>query len=290
MVADVALVGLPNVGKSTLISAVSAAKPKVADYPFTTLQPHLGVVRAGGRTGHDDVEFVMADVPGLVEGAAEGKGLGHQFLRHIERARCLVILLDLAMADETTPSDQLAVLRTELSRYQPTLLERPSLVVGSRADLVADVSPGPPCELVVSAATGHGVAELLGRLATLVTEAREAEATPSSHEVVVHRPAPEGARIERVAAGEWRIAGRAAERAVAFSDLNDDGAMDEAVRRLRRLGVDRSLARAGARDGDLVSVGAVSFTWYREGPDGQLDRSEEDDEPRRRPRGTRSRR
>jgi GTP-binding protein len=290
LVADVALVGFPNVGKSTLISAVSAAKPKIADYPFTTLQPHLGVVRTGGRPGDHDVEFVMADVPGLVEGAAEGRGLGHQFLRHIERARCLVILLDLAMADETTPTAQLAVLLRELERYQPALLERPRLVVGSRADLVVGAAPGPPCDLVVSAATGLGVADLLGRLATLVTEARQAEAAPSPGEVVVHRPVPEGVRIERLSSGEWRIAGRAAERAVSFSDLTDEGALDEAVRRLRRLGVDRSLARAGARDGDVVTVGEVSFTWYREGPDGTLDRADDEDAPRRGRGGARNRR
>ncbi|MGO9457386.1 MAG: GTPase ObgE [Acidimicrobiales bacterium] len=285
LVADVALVGFPNVGKSTLISVVSAAKPKVADYPFTTLQPHLGVVRAGGRDGHDEVEFVMADVPGLVEGAAEGRGLGHRFLRHIERARCLVFLLDLAMADGTAPEAQLWVLRSELARYQPALLDRPSLVVGSRADLVAGTSPGPPCDLVVSAATGLGVSDLLGRLATLVTEARQAEAAPSPDEVVVHRPAPEGVRVERLGSGEWRIAGRAAERAVSFSDLTDDGALAESVRRLRRLGVDRSLARAGARDGDVVFVGDVSFTWFKEGADGALDRPGPAERPRRRRRG-----
>lgn len=272
LVADVALVGFPNVGKSTLISSVSAAKPKVADYPFTTLQPHLGVVRVGGRAGRgDEVEFVMADVPGLVEGAAEGRGLGHRFLRHVERARCLVVLVDLAMADGTTPADQLRVLLGELVRYQPDLVDRPRLVVGSKADLVAGASPGPPCDLVVSAVTGLGVPDLLGRLARMVTEARQAEAAAPPAQVVVHRPAPEGVSVEPVEAGVWRVTGRAAERAVGLSDLTDEAAMAEALRRLRRLGVDRSLARAGAHDGDLVLVGEVSFTWYREGPESQLE-------------------
>ncbi len=158
--ADVALVGFPNAGKSTLISTVSAAKPKIADYPFTTLEPHLGVVRVGGV--HDGTEFVMADIPGLVEGAAGGKGLGHQFLRHIERARVLVVLLDLGAPDAggEAPSDQLRVLLSELGSYRPELLERPRLVVGSKADVGA--GRGGVCDLVLSAATGAGVDDLVG--------------------------------------------------------------------------------------------------------------------------------
>ncbi len=273
LVADVALVGFPNAGKSTLISAVSAAKPKVADYPFTTLQPHLGVVRVGRRPGagagapgrgDDEVELVMADVPGLVEGAAEGRGLGHRFLRHIERARVLLVLLDLAAADGTPPEEQRRVLLGELGRYQPELLDRPRIVAGSKADLCPD--PGATAEMSVSAVTGQGMPELLGRLARVVASARAAaEAEAAQGEVVVHRPASEGVGVERVSAGVWALTGRVAERAVRFSDLTDGGALDEAVRRLRRLGVDRLLSRAGAHDGDEVRVGEVSFTWYRDG-------------------------
>src|SRR6195256_5501071 len=130
LLADAALVGFPNAGKSTLISVVSAAKPKIADYPFTTLEPHLGVVR------WQDHDFVLADIPGLIEGAAEGRGLGHQFLRHIERARVLVILCDLAPIDGRSAAEQERVLLDELGRYRPELLERPRLVVGSKADVV----------------------------------------------------------------------------------------------------------------------------------------------------------
>ena len=133
LLADVALVGLPNSGKSTLISRISAARPKIADYPFTTLEPHLGVVRVG-RPG-DETEFVVADVPGLVEGAADGRGLGHRFLRHVERARALVVLLDLAAADGLSPAEQERILLHELGRYRPELLERPRLVVGSKSDV-----------------------------------------------------------------------------------------------------------------------------------------------------------
>ena len=140
LLADAALVGFPNAGKSTLISVVSAAKPKIADYPFTTLEPHLGVVR------FQDHEFVLADIPGLIEGAAEGRGLGHRFLRHVERARVLVLLIDLAPVDGGAPAEQERILLDELGRYQPELLDRPRLVVGSKADVAADDpgGPGPP--------------------------------------------------------------------------------------------------------------------------------------------------
>lgn len=287
LVADVALVGFPNVGKSTLIRRVSAAKPTVADYPFTTLSPHLGVVRAGA-----DSDFVMADVPGLVEGAAAGKGLGDRFLRHVERCSVLVVLLDLAAAGGDPPSRQLSVLLGELGTYQPALLERPRLVVGSKADLVGDIgatasatagdtagdtardTAGVPLDLRISAVTGQGIDQLVRRLATLVADARAERAALAAGEVVVHRPLPEGVAVSRLGHGRWELTGRAAVRAVSLSDLNDQGAMEEAQRRLRRLGVDRALARAGARDGDEVVVGPVSFTWYRDGADAVLDASE----------------
>jgi GTP-binding protein len=262
LMADVALVGFPNAGKSTLISTVSAAKPKIADYPFTTLEPHLGVVRLGGV--RDATEFVMADVPGLVEGAAEGKGLGHRFLRHIERARVLVVLLDLGAPElgGAAPAAQLQVLLNELSSYRPDLVERPRVVVGSKADVAVDADA--MCDMVLSAATGAGVRELVDRLGALVQDARAAASVVVPSDVVIHRPVPEGVDVRRSGPGTWLVVGRAAERAVAFSDLTDDGAQAEAVRRLRRLGVDRALARAGARDGDEITVGTMTFTWGEE--------------------------
>jgi len=265
LMADVALVGFPNAGKSTLISTVSAAKPKIADYPFTTLEPHLGVVRVGGA--RDGTEFVMADIPGLVEGAAQGKGLGHRFLRHIERARVLVVLLDLDPHASSAPDEQLRILLGELGEYQPELLARPRIVVGSKDDLNA---PGAaraqygadgPIELLVSSATGVGVTALIQRLAAMVDQVRTQTAVEATGAVVIHRPVPEGVSVQRVTQGHWRVLGRSAERAVAFSDLNDDGALAEAVKRLRRLGVDRALSRAGVRDGDEVTVGELTFTW-----------------------------
>ncbi len=262
LMADVALVGFPNAGKSTLISAVSAAKPKIADYPFTTLEPHLGVVRVGGV--RDGTEFVMADIPGLVEGAAEGKGLGHQFLRHIERARVLVVLLDLGApeAGGVPPAEQRRVLLSELGAYQPDLLQRPTIVVGSKGDVGTDEDG--VCDMVLSVAAGTGVRGLVEHLAPLVQQAR---AAGGGGFLERHRGAPanpRGCRRASSGAGEWVVQGRAAERAVALSDLNDEGAQAEVVRRLRRLGVDRALARAGAHDGDEITVGAMTFTW---GPD-----------------------
>jgi GTP-binding protein len=262
LMADVALVGFPNAGKSTLIATVSAAKPKIADYPFTTLVPNLGVVRVGGV--RDGTEFVMADIPGLVEGAAEGKGLGHRFLRHIERARVLVVLIDLDPQAVHDPGEQLGILLGELGGYQPALLERPRIIVGSKLDLsngAVGADDTPVCDLVLSAATGAGVRPLIEQLAVLVNVARSAATVEATGAVVLHRPVPEGVDVQQVSPGNWRVVGRAAERAVAFSDLNDLGALDEAVKRLRRLGVDRALSRAGVRDGDEVSVGAMTFTW-----------------------------
>jgi GTP-binding protein len=252
LMADAALVGFPNAGKSTLIAAVSAAKPKIADYPFTTLVPNLGVVR------FHEHEFVVADIPGLVEGAAEGRGLGHQFLRHIERARVLVLLLDLAPAAGPTPAEQEAVLLSELGRYMPDLLDRPRLVVGSKADVATEEYDG----VRISAATRTGLDELLGQMAELVEDARRLPDAPDP--VVVLRPQEDGISIEREDNGVWRVHGRIAERAVAVSDLRDPDALVFVQQRLQKIGVDRALARAGAREGDIVRIGGTELE-YEEG-------------------------
>jgi len=166
LLADIGLVGYPNAGKSTLISRISAAKPKIADYPFTTLTPHLGVV-----TLSDDRSFVVADVPGLIEGAHRGQGLGHQFLRHIERTKVLVYMVDVSPASGRDPGDDLEVIRRELRLFREDLLERPQLVAANKVDAVDDparlrrleekaAEHGLPVHLI-SAVTGEGVARLL---------------------------------------------------------------------------------------------------------------------------------
>jgi GTP-binding protein len=255
LMADVALVGFPNAGKSTLISTISAARPRVADYPFTTLEPHLGVVR------WRDTEFVVADIPGLIEGASEGRGLGHRFLRHVERARALCLLLDLAAPEMggPTPAEQQRVLLDELGRYQPDLLDRPRLVVGTKTDVADPAAAGVDLDRSISAVTHHGIDDLLGRMAGLVAEAREALPPPETF--VVHRPEEEGVRIERSDDGAFRVHGRKAERAVAVSDLTNAQALAYVHKRLKRLGVDRALARAGAREGDLVHIGGLTFEY-----------------------------
>jgi GTPase len=256
LMADVALVGFPNVGKSTLISVVSAAKPKIADYPFTTLEPNLGVVSLD-----DDTQFVVADIPGLIEGASEGRGLGHQFLRHVERARVLCLMLDLAPVDGVAPDEQQRVLLAELGQYQPDLLERPRLVVGTKADAVQadELESLGWTEPVISAVTGQGVRELVGRMAALVHEARQAE--PHTEGLVVLRPEPSGATVERVADGEFRVLGRDVERAVALNDVNTQEALAYIDTRLERLGVPKMLNRAGAVEGDVIWIGDFSFEY-----------------------------
>jgi GTP-binding protein len=264
LVADVALVGFPNVGKSTLISRISAAKPKVADYPFTTLEPHLGVVRVD-----DESNFTVADIPGLVEGAADGKGLGQRFLRHITRSRVLVVLVELEPVTGVSPEEQHRILLDELERYQPDLVERPRIVVGSKADVVdpdAESTGSFRPDLVISAVTGQGVKELVGRLSQLVDGARTDEPEVEGT-IVIHRPMPEGFAVERIEPGVFRVVGKVAERAVALNDVTTDEAADFVQGRLRRLGVDRALTRAGARDGDVVHIGELAFTWYRDQPE-----------------------
>jgi GTPase len=271
--ADVALIGFPNVGKSTLIARVSAARPKIADYPFTTLVPNLGVVRVGERTGrpNDATEFVMADIPGLIEGAAVGRGLGHDFLRHVERARVLCVLLDLSELAPMAPQEQLDVLLRELGDYQANLLERPRVVVGSKGDAAAYEMPG---VLTISSITGEGIDQLVAELAGLVVQVRREEIERIEHEVVVHKPLPDEITVERAGASEWIVAGRPAIRAVRFQDLTDDEALAEIVRRLRTLGVDRMLTRAGVRDGDVVNIGPLSFEWWRDDVSAGLDRGD----------------
>jgi len=257
LMADVALVGFPNAGKSTFISSISAAKPKIANYPFTTLEPHLGVVRIDEST-----EFVVADIPGIIEGASEGRGLGHQFLRHIERARALCILVDLASVDGLAPDAQEKILLRELEAYDEALVGRPRIVVGSKVDVADPAVLSDWSGLTMSAVTRQGVRAVVGRLAQLVSQAREA--IPPRQATVILRPEPEGTCVERVGDNEFRVLGRNAVRSVALNDITSPEALNYIDERLKKMGVGRLLSRAGARDGDVVHIGAFSFEYTAE--------------------------
>ncbi|MGB8362270.1 MAG: GTPase ObgE [Acidimicrobiia bacterium] len=253
LLADAALIGFPNAGKSTFIAAVSAAKPKIADYPFTTLEPNLGVVSFDGR------EFVLADIPGLIEGAAEGRGLGHEFLRHTERARVLVVLLDPAETQPNTPSEQLEILIGELERYSQELAGHPRLVLLNKADLTGALEEAESLGVMaVSALTGDGVRPALHRIADLV-EGAERQA-PKRRGYILHRPLGPSFRLKEED-GAWRVEGRAVERAVGFADLTLAEAADMAAKRLARLGVDEALRGAGAVACDEVRIGDLSFEY-----------------------------
>ena len=255
LLADVALVGFPNVGKSTLISRLSAAKPKIADYPFTTLVPNLGGVR-----GTDDFEMIVADVPGLIEGAAEGRGLGHQFLRHVERARVLAVLLDLSPYDGTSPTEQLKVLLGELENYKPELLTRPRVLVSSKIDVAVQDSLEE--SIRVSSVTGEGIQTLKYELQNLVVEARNNDLV-SGEEVIIHRPVPRGVSVVRNG-NSYIVKGRQAERAVALNDLTNIEALEYIQSTLEKIGVNKALKKAGIKPGDQVQIGGLSFDFMED--------------------------
>ena len=262
--ADAGLVGFPNAGKSSIVARASAARPKVADYPFTTLEPVLGVVRAG------DHDFVLADVPGLIPGAAAGKGLGHRFLRHVTRSAVLVHVLDLhPLEPGRDPEADLAALEAELAAYDPELADRPAMVVANKVDLPEGRARLPEAEaaarrrglpfFAVSAVTGEGIAEFLYALGAEVGQARAARPAGSAAPPAAIAADPEvPISVTREGPG-FRVHGDRPERWVAMTDLDNSEAVAYLQRRLRRAGVDDLLAGAGASPGDEVVVGEAAF-------------------------------
>ena len=250
IVADLGLVGLPNAGKSTLLASLTAARPKIAAYPFTTLAPNLGVAE------DDDARFVVADVPGLIEGASEGRGLGHRFLRHVTRCRALVYVVDLSSDD---PAADLSTLRAELEKYDPSLSRRPSVVVGTKRDLSPDVDVEGALghgAIAVSAVTGEWMDHLRDLLSRLSAEAEAVEEQRRPY--VVLRPARPRFVVTRDG-DRFRVVGRGVERWVAETDMDDPAKVARLQRRLVREGVERQLVAAGARRGDEVVIGSVAF-------------------------------
>lgn len=279
ILADIALVGFPNAGKSTLISAVSKARPKVADYPFTTLVPNLGVVSLG--TGES---FVIADIPGLIEGAHEGVGLGHEFLRHIERSRVLLFVVDASGLEGRNPVDDMRILRRELELYQPQLAERPAILFANKTDLSEVEAYLAPLEAEAkelglpfysgSAATGEGLDQVVYAMwrelqrVRQEAEAAESEAEPAERVYTAddgrRRRAPLNLKKFKVLADEegYTVRGDDLERLMRRLDLESDAGMRYLQQLLGEIGVYDALQRAGAANGDTVKVGDLEFEYY----------------------------
>ena len=263
LIADVGLVGLPNAGKSTLLSVISAARPKIADYPFTTLTPNLGVVSTD-----DFGAFVMADIPGLIEGAHEGKGLGDQFLRHIERTKLLVHLLD---ASSPEPLADFDAVNEELGAFSERLTGRPQLVVLTKMDLPDAQAAAPALRaalkarghesMAISAVTHENLRPLVRRIAQLLTELPEPE--PVVEEAPVYRPLddPKQFTIEREGHDLWVVAGQEIERIVVITNWDQQDAVQRFQRQIHALGIADALRRAGIEDGDTVRIGELEFEW-----------------------------
>ena len=263
VLADVGIVGLPNAGKSSLLRHLSAARPRVADYPFTTLEPHLGVVSVGWD------EFVMADLPGLIEGAADGAGLGHDFLRHTSRTRLLVHLID---GSQNDPLEAKALVDRELAGYSAELAARPQIVVVNKVDLeevdvlrdeisaLFDAGEQPP--LFCSAVTGEGTDAVVNACATALAELREQEPLREA-KVPVVRPKQDGRRfeVERVDDRVFAVRGASVERFVSMMELGEDEALAETYRWLDRRGVAAALHRAGCEPGHTVRIGRSRIRW-----------------------------
>ncbi|WP_243290688.1 GTPase ObgE [Bacillus sp. FJAT-47783] len=269
LLADVGLVGFPSVGKSTLLSVVSSAKPKIAEYHFTTIAPNLGVVETD-----DGRSFVMADLPGLIEGAHEGVGLGHQFLRHIERTRVIVHVIDMSAMEGRDPYEDFVTINEELKQYNLRLTERPQIVVANKMDM-------PDAEenlkkfkqkldegikvVPISAVTREGVRELLFEIADLLKETpdfplNEVEEEPSVHRVLYkYKKEEPNFEITRDSDGAFVLSGKKIEKLFNMTDFTRDENVRRFARQLRGMGVDDALRERGAKDGDIVRILEFEF-------------------------------
>ena len=274
LMADVALVGMPSVGKSSIISRISAARPKIADYPFTTLIPNLGVVRdSEGRS------FVCADVPGLIEGASEGKGLGHEFLRHIERTACIAHVVDVTGGFEgRDPVEDYRTINAELAAHAEELAVRPQILVANKCDMpgtedavraLAEVAEKEGCPFcAVSAVTGEGLDAFIGICCDLVSRLREASAEPAPEVEGVNaaleksrRKREQAITVSRESKHVWRVSGTAIERMVVQTDWENDEAVSYLQHRFERIGLNERLAKAGCREGDDVRILELEFSY-----------------------------
>jgi GTP-binding protein len=268
LLADAGLVGLPNAGKSSLLARLTRARPKVADYPFTTLEPVLGTIDA------DERQLVLADIPGLIEGASDGAGLGHDFLAHVERTRLLVHVLDLAPVDGSDPLENHATIEHELAAHDARLAGLPRVLALSKVDLVTPAAAAEAAAawrerlgsdvpvLLTSSATGAGLDELRGALLRHVPLAPPALAPDveglAEHQVF-HPAAARGFSVEQVEDGRFRVRGTGVDRLVLRYDVENEEAMAYLERRLKSIGVMRALEEAGFEPGDDVEIGGVEF-------------------------------
>ena len=273
LIADVGLVGLPNAGKSTLLTALTAATPKIANYPFTTLEPNLGVLDFAEDDPLDERRPTLADLPGLIEGASDGAGLGHAFLRHVERTRVLVHVVDMSEGD---PERDYQVIREELEARDPKLLEKTTLVVANKMDLEPDVEmlrafnaarAHEGLDVVqVSAAEKAGLIELRSALARMLPTDEELGGPGDATGVVVHRydPVEEGFLVEREAGGVWVVEGRRVGRLVAQTDFENEESASRFQRELAKMGIVERLREAGVETGDTVRIGDTELEWDAE--------------------------
>lgn len=276
LIADVGLVGLPNAGKSTLLAASTRATPKIADYPFTTLEPNLGVVQIGGRSGPT---FVMADIPGLIEGAAEGTGLGHDFLRHISRTAVLIHVLDASGGLEgRDPMVDFETINNELRSYDPELAQRPMLVALNKADLTEAQERIPALERAIqgqgrrtfriSAATGQGVPALLEAAELILREARERavqEQKPQERRRYTLDEADERAfKVERSGESSFAVSGIAIDRLTKMTNFDQMDSADRYQRVLDRSGISDELEKQGVEPGDTVTIAGHELIWGEE--------------------------
>jgi GTP-binding protein len=260
LLADVGLIGLPNAGKSTLLAAASAARPKIADYPFTTLEPQLGVVRLG-----PEESFVMVDIPGLIEGAHAGSGLGDRFLRHVERTRVLLHLMDGNRARDEILADK-ATIENELRLWNAALLERPILNVVTKLDIpearerFADLRAALPDVFGISAATGEGVRELLFAAFRIARETPAPQVAAGEAPRFVLAPR-EPFEIEVAEDGAFVVSGERIERLAAMTDFDSDEGLSRFESILAKMGVDKRLRDMGAKDGDTVRIAGHEFDY-----------------------------